>query len=93
MATQGIAGAGVDGPGQEIQELLDMLDVLALAGLQILYIHTGEAVGLLLISNAGVVRERVGEGSGHVDRGLRMSRRSLGRPVYRSVGLQSLRSS
>ena len=47
-----------------------MLDVSPAASLEIFYIYTREVVGLFIIPNAGVVRERVWEGPSHVDRRL-----------------------
>ena len=70
-----------------------MLDIRPMASLEVLNINTGEVVGPFFVPNAGVVRERIWEGPSHVNRGLRMSRSSWSRPVYRSVGLQPLRPS
>ena len=69
MATQGVAGAGVNSPRQKIDDLLHMLDISPAASLEILYIDAREVVGLLFIPNEGVVRERVWKGPSHVDGG------------------------
>ena len=57
MATQGVAGAGVNSPRQKIDDLLHMLDISPAASLEILYIDAREVVGLLSPMQASYERE------------------------------------
>ena len=46
MGAQSIPGAGVECPGQQIDDLLDMLDVHPMSTVKLLDVHAGEAEGV-----------------------------------------------
>ena len=69
MGAHSVTGAGVECPGQQVDDLLYMFYVHSTATAKILYVHTGEAERVCGFSQAGIVGQGVRVCPGHVDGG------------------------